>query len=335
MAFNFFRNQLSQVIQWANPAPGLLLHKVASANNDEIKNASKLLVGPGQGALLVYEGQVEDVLTTPDIYNLQTDNLPFFTTLTKLRTQFESEHKLKIYFFRTAENVNQPWGTAMPIKYLDPVYRIPVELGANGNFSFRLTDAALFFGGVVGQQDGYTVQQARQLLQSRFTQVLTNLLAAAQFSYQQIDANLVGLSEQVREQLTPELGQLGLELTDFRLNGTVFDADTQERIGRVADVTADTQAAAAGGLSYPELEKLRALRDAARTEGGLAGAGLALGAGAELGKVFAAQTADGPTPAAPDADPARQLQKLKLLLDEGILTPEEYATKRQVWLDKL
>ena len=151
MAFNFFRNQLSQVIQWPNPAPGELLHKFVSTNDDEIKNASKLLLGPGQGALLVYEGQVEDVLTASGSYNLETENLPFFTTLTKLRTRFESEHKVKLYFFRTAENVNQPWGTATPIKYLDPVYRIPVELGANGNFSFRLIDANLFFGAVAGQ----------------------------------------------------------------------------------------------------------------------------------------------------------------------------------------
>ncbi|WP_019946820.1 SHOCT domain-containing protein [Hymenobacter aerophilus] len=57
-------------------------------------------------------------------------------------------------------------------------------------------------------------------------------------------------------------------------------------------------------------------------------------AGAELGKVFASQT-ESTTSAPPDADPVQQLQKLKLLLDEGILTPEEYAIKRRTWLDKL
>jgi hypothetical protein len=57
----------------------------------------------------------------------------------------------------------------------------------------------------------------------------------------------------------------------------VFDAATQQRIGRVADVAADTQAAA--GLSYAELENLKALREAARNAGGLAGAGGQLGPG--------------------------------------------------------
>ncbi len=333
MSFSFFRNQLAAVIEWGDPQPGELLRKFPS-ENDELKDASKLIVGPGQGALLVYEGRVADVLTAEGIYNLETENTPFFTTLTKLRTGFESEHKVRVYFFRQAEVVNQPWGTAMPIKYLDPVYQLPVELGANGNFSFRLADARLFFAEIAGQQDHYTTQQAKALLQSRLPQVLVTQLAAAQFSYQHIDAQLTALSASLRELLAPEFARIGCELTDFRINGTVFDAATQQRIGRIADVAADTQAAAAGGLAYVELEKLKALRDAARNESGLAGAGLQLGAGAELGRVFATQK-DEALAAPAGADPVQQLQKLKVLLTEGIITQVEFDTKKKPWLDQL
>ncbi|MDO7876656.1 SPFH domain-containing protein [Hymenobacter sp. ASUV-10] len=334
MPFNFFRNQLASVIEWANPQPGVLLHKFPS-EHDELKDASKLIIGPGQGAILVYEGRVTDELTEEGIYNLDTANIPFVTTLLKLRTGFESEHKVRVYFFRRAEVVNQAWGTPMPIKYLDPVYQIPVELGANGNFSFRLADAGLFFREIAGQQDEYTTPQAKALLQSRLPQVLATQLAVAQFSYQQIDAQLGSLSAELRELLAPDFAQLGIELTDFRISGTVFDAATQQRIGRVSDVIADTQAAAAGGLAYPELERLKALRDAARNEGGLAGAGLALGAGAELGRVFASEKDQQLAAPAAGADPVQQLQKLKLLLTEGIITQEEFDTKKKPWLDQL
>jgi membrane protease subunit (stomatin/prohibitin family) len=61
MSFNPFRGQLAQVIEWTDPQPGLLLCKFPSANG-ELKDASKLLVGPGQGTLLVYEGAVVAVL---------------------------------------------------------------------------------------------------------------------------------------------------------------------------------------------------------------------------------------------------------------------------------
>ena len=166
MSFNLFRGQLAQVIEWADPQPGLLLWKFPSAN-DELKDASKLLVGPGQGALLVYEGAVAAVLDAEGICELATDKQPFITTLLKLRTGFASKHKLKIYFYRRADNVNQPWGTPTPLKYLDPVYQLPVELGAHGNFSFRLDDARRFFTQVAGLGDSYSVQQAKILLQSR------------------------------------------------------------------------------------------------------------------------------------------------------------------------
>ncbi|QIX61656.1 SPFH domain-containing protein [Hymenobacter sp. BT18] len=333
MAFRFFRNQLASVIEWANPQPGVLLAKFP-AEHDELKNASKLIIGPGQGALLVYEGRVADALTTEGIYNLETENTPFITTLTKLRTGFESEHKVKVYFFRWAENVNQGWGTAMPIKYVDPVYQLPVELGANGSFSFRLDDGQRFFAEIAGQQDLYTVQQARALLQSRIPSVLATVLASAQFSYQQIDAHLGPLSAQLQELLIPEFARLGCALTDFRINGTVFDKASQQRIGRISDVSADAQAAAAGGLNYAELEKLKALRDAARNESGLAGAGLQLGAGAELGRVFATEKQEA-TSTPTSVDPVQQLQKLKLLLTEGIITQEEFDTKKKGWLDQL
>ncbi|WP_324679145.1 SPFH domain-containing protein [Hymenobacter sp. GOD-10R] len=333
MPFSFFRSQLAEVIQWDAPQLHQLLWQFPSAH-DEVKNASKLLVGPGQGALLVYEGRVADVLSTEGVYSLATDNHPFVTTLRKLRTGGESEHKLKIYFYRRAENVNQPWGTPTPVKYLDPVYGFPVELGAHGNLSFAVANARQFFTEVVGLSDLYTVPQAKALLQSRITQELATQLAAAQFSYQQLDAQLSALAARLREPLAAECSRLGLLLTDFRLTGTVFDAATQQRIGRVADATTDVQAAKVAGMTYAEREQLQALRDAARTSGGIAGAGLQLGVGVELGKHLASPLPAASTAPAP-TDPVQQLQKLKLLLDEGILTPEEFEAKKKIWLDQL
>nr|WP_316932356.1 SPFH domain-containing protein [Capnocytophaga canimorsus] len=47
------------------------------------------------------------------------------TTLVNLRQNFDSEHKLKIYFFRKAQILNQRWGTPSPIKFIDSTYKIP------------------------------------------------------------------------------------------------------------------------------------------------------------------------------------------------------------------
>ncbi len=74
------------------------------------------------------------------------------------------------------------------------------------------------------------------------------------------------------------------------------------------------------------------MRDAAKNEGGLAGAGTQLGVGMELGKMFDAKKEE---TISNEADPVVQLQKLKLLLTEGIITQEEFEAKKKEWLNKL
>ncbi|SOD11175.1 SPFH domain-containing protein [Pedobacter xixiisoli] len=328
---NFFRKQLSQVIEWNNQNAALLVYKFPSAN-DEIKNSSKLIVAPGQGVILVYEGKIADHITENGIYDIESDNHPFITTLLKLRTNFESEHKLKIYFYRTSENVNLGWGTSQAIKYMDPVYKIPVELGANGSFSFKAGNPLFLFENIIGSRDSYTVEEAKQLLQSRFPQAISSILAKSLISYQEIDSQLPNLAVNIKESLNTEAENLGLVLTDFKVNGTIFDEGTKARIEKIADITTDTFAAKEGGLTYVELEKLKALRDAARNEGGLAGAGLQLGVGMELGKTF--NDAKEEQLNSTDTDVVTKLKQLKLLLTEGIITQEEFDSKKKEWLDK-
>lgn len=328
---NFFRRQFSEVISWNNQGSELLVYRYP-AKTDEVKNASKLIIAPGQAAILVYEGKITDELKVPGLYNLATDNHPFITTLLRLRTAFESEHKLNIYFYRTAEIVNQGWGTSQAVKYVDPIYGFPVELGANGSFSFKIDNALHLFEEVVGSKDQYTVSEARQLLQNRFPQAISSVIATAGISYQKIDSELPQLSTLIEIQLQPEAAKLGFVLSDLKVNGTMFDAGTKERIDKVSDIVAESMAASKGGLTYVELEKLKALRDAARNEGGLAGAGLQLGVGAELGKTFNNQKEEQLNKLI--ADPIEKMQQLKLLLDEKIITQEEFDAKKKEWLAK-
>jgi len=328
--FNFFKRQLVTVIQWEPQSADVLFWKYPAAT-DEVKNASKLIVSPGQGCILVYEGKVTDILDQPGTYTIRTDNHPFITSLLKVAQLFESEHKIGLYFYRTAEVVSQGWGTSAAIKYIDQEYKIPIQLSTYGNFSYRLNDAGLFFNEYVGLQDRYTTASFRELMQSRIPQVLTSYLSTARLSFTQIDTQLQSIAAAIKEQLLQEFALFGVQLSDFRIEGNSFDQDTQQRIGRVADITIDSLAAAQGGLSFVELEKLRALRDAAKNEGGLAGAGIGLGAGMSMGKMFS-DTIDQAMQPLEGKDPLEQLRKLKLLLDEQIITQEEFDSKKTAYL---
>src|SRR5262245_13693839 len=60
------RAQLRSVVQWVDADPEILFERWTD-NGDEIKNASKLIVGPGQGCIFVYEGAIRATLTKEGI----------------------------------------------------------------------------------------------------------------------------------------------------------------------------------------------------------------------------------------------------------------------------
>ena len=331
---NIFRNQLSAVIQWQADKQQYLWYKYPS-KTDEIKNASKLIVGPGQGAVLVYEGKIVDVLTEEGTFNLKTDNHPFFTTLVNMRQNFESEHKLNIYFFRKAQVTNQQWGTASHVKFIDAQYEIPVEMGANGTFSYQISDVEHFFINIVGARTEVDNEEIRQLMLGRLAQNIVTTIHKLGYSYNQIDGHFTEIGQELTNLLNEETQKLGFTLTDFRVDGTLFDEQTQERIGRIADVTADAKAAQAGGLTYTELEKLRALRDAARNEGGLAGSGVQMGVGLEMGRQMGAASQLMNERNTPGDDLSHRLARLRLLRDENVITDADYEAKKRELLNEI
>ena len=280
-------NQFRSVIEWKNPMPDDLFYRW-SERGDEIKNASKLIVNPGQGAIFVYEGRVQAVHTESNIYDLKTANIPFLTTLSKFMQAFQSEHKVGIYFFKTAEILNQKWGTKAPVKYVDPVYKFPVGLRAFGNYSYKITQPENFFVNIAGARESARIPDISLVITDKLLQPLTDLMAESGFSYIEVDKNRNELAEQLTGKLNSVFESLGFQLTDFRLENTDFDDETRARIGKIADTIAESEAAKSAGLSYAQMQQLQAMRDAARNEGGVAGAGIGLGAGLNLGQAMAA-----------------------------------------------
>jgi len=317
------RRQLRSVIEWEG-VDGKALFVQWSDNGDEIKNASKLIVGPGQGCIFVYEGRVAAVQLEPGIYPLKTANIPFLTTLKKVMQFFVSEHKVGIYYFRTAKLLDLKWGTPSPIKYDDPVYKFPVTLRAFGNYAMRITEPGAFFRDVVAGKDPFLIDDIREPLNARLIQPLVDFLAESKLSYSQIDPAREEIAAALTRKLAPDIERLGFELEDFRIEGTSFDEDTMRRINRIADVGADLHAASAAGLSYAQMQQLAALRDAAKNEGA-AGAGMAMAIGMGMGS---GQVAAGVAATPADDAAGAKLRKLKILLDQGLITQAEHDAKR-------
>ncbi len=342
----FSKKQLRSVIEWKDMQADDLMYKWTE-NGDEIKNASKLLVNPGQAAVFVYEGKVQAVHTDSGLYELSTANIPFLTTITKFMQAFQSEHKVGIYFIRMTEILNQKWGTKAPVKYLDPVYKFPVGLRAFGNYSFKFADPSGFFTNIAGVRDSMKVSEITQVFSDKLLQPLTDFMAESNYSYIDVDKKRDELATDIKAKLLEVFTAIGFALTDFRIENTDFDEDTVARIGKIADATADAAAAREVGLNYAQMQQVQALRDAARNEG-VAGTAVGLGAGLNLGQTMAAgmsqmfnqnpaqgQTPGAPTSAAPAADPLEALASLKKMLEADLINQAEYDAKKTEILGRM
>ncbi len=330
------KRQLRSVIEWKDPSSDLILTQW-TANGDEIKNASKLIVGPGQGCIFVYEGKVQSVLEDECLIDLKTANIPFWTTIKKFMQFFESEHKVGIYFYKKSKILDQKWGTTSAIKYDDPKYKFPVGLKAYGNYSYRIYEPKSFFVNVVGSHNEFYIDDFRSVMSARIIHPISDYLAESKFSYAEIDANREEIARGISIKLSMAFRKLGFDITDFRIEGTDFDADTLKRINRIADLTAEAHAAQAVGLDYAKIQQLEAMREAARNEGGGAGLGMGMGAGIGMGQNMAQAMNQQNSPAEKtDSDDAMsKLAKLKKMFEAELITEQEYSAKKQEILEKM
>lgn len=329
--FDGIKRQLRSVIEWQNPHPNALFEQWTESG-DEIKNASTLIVGPGQGCVFVYQGKVRSVIQEECSINLETDNIPFWTTISKFMQFFESEHKVGIYFFKRSAILDQKWGTTSIIKYQDPRYQFPVGLKIFGNYSYRIVDARDFFVSVVGSHNNFYSDDFRAVMSARIIHPLSDFLSTSRFSYADIDANREEIASGMQPSLSGVFRELGLEMTDFRIEGTDFDGDTLKHINRIADLTAEAAAAQAAGLDYAKVQQLEAMREAARNEGGGAGMGMGLGAGIGFGQNIAQSMTDNTNNT---TSPMDKLAQLKRMFEAELISDEEYAAKKKAILDKL
>lgn len=324
----FFKNQLRTIVQWETPAHDVLF-QLYQQRNDELKNKSELILQPGQGCLLVYEGKVKDAITEPGKYTLDTDNIPFLSTMMAFMNSFETRHKTALYFFKTTQITGAHWGTADTVEYIDPVYHIPVGINAFGNYSFSFRDTLYFFEHFIGPVQTFTIRNMEDLVNQRLLQPMAQLLASAGVSVMELDKHRVALSSQFETALNEIVQPMGLTVNDFRIAGTSYNKATREHIQKIAAVGADVYNAQQAGVSYDQMQRLQAMREAAVNEGGLA----AVGAGAGTGFIVAQEMMK--TATTQHSDPTARLTRLKELFTQQLITEQEYQQRKQEILKDL
>ncbi|ULJ63596.1 SPFH domain-containing protein [Wielerella bovis] len=333
--FDFIRKQFIDVIQWENPSEETLVWRFPVADQ-EIQNGASLTVRESQMAMFVNEGVTADVFAAGR-YTLNTQTLPILTNLKNWDKFFESPFKSDVYFFNTRQQIGRRWGTAQPVTVRDTDFGI-VQLRSFGMYSYRIADPALFFKEISGVVETYSGEQLESQLKNISVTQLATAFGTSGIPFLDMAANQVLLSQKMTELLKPEFAKLGLALENFTVESVTLPENVQKALdsrmsmGVIGDLN-----------QYTKYQTAQAIPMAAQNEGGLAGIGAGLGVGAGIGQAMAGamasmmqpQTAPqepSATTVAPAAeDPQAKLTKLKNLLDNRLISQEDFdAAKAEV-----
>lgn len=279
-AKNFIKSQLLDVIEWRDPTADTMAYEFPMGDK-EIMMGAKLTVRESQVAIFVNEGQIADIFG-PGLHKLHTSNMPILTKIKSWPYGFNSPFKANVYYVNTKQFTDQKWGTANPVMMRDPDFGI-IRVRAFGVYSFRVIDPAKFLREVFGTNSFFTVDGINSHLKKTIVSGLSDAIAESKIPALDMAASYDELGEFVRKKMDEKFQLFGLEIPTLVIENISLPEEVEKAMDQRAQV-----GAMRGALSeFTQYQAAQALRDAAQNEGGgLASAGVGLGAGVSLGQVM-------------------------------------------------
>jgi membrane protease subunit (stomatin/prohibitin family) len=223
---------------------------------------------------------------------------------------------------------------------MDTQFQFPVNVGAFGQWGFRICDARSFVTQIVGSQLGADSTKILNYFIGEIIEKLSRNIAVmigAGKSVTSISAHLTELSTATMADIRSEFLRFGIEVVNFSIASINIAQDEMRKIQEVMAKRMEMNILGATpvGQGYVTVKSLEIMKEAAQNPsaaGGIlaAGAGLGMGMGAgfpigqQISQSMSVQAAQGLDP----QDPVAKLSKLKSLLDAGLITQEEFATKK-------
>lgn len=316
------RDQFLDVIEFEDKSNKLVVAKFQRESGDnELKQGSKVIVRESQCAVFLKGGQLADVLP-PGTYTLNTENFPVLTKLKAFPYLFVSPVIADLYFVSTRQFIDNKWATKNSIMKRDKDFSM-VRIRAFGKFAFRITDAALFMREIFGTRGIVMTYDIVEYLSSMVTETFAAVVGETSMSVLDLAAGYRRLSEAMQEKLNGQTEIMGIRFSDILVENISLPDNVEELIDEQSGI-----GIVRGDMgSFVQYQTARAMRDAAKQKGGLAG----LGAGVAFGNTIAQNVQSVSAVNTPAKSKAERLRELKSLLDEGILTQDEFdAEKKQI-----
>lgn len=328
-----------------------IVQKFLSGKQWELTLGSQLVVNEGQEAIFVKGGIALDTFT-PGTHTLVSGNIPLLEKVINLPFGGTTPFTTEVWFINKTVKRNMPWGTPQRIPVIEPQLGYPINVGACGQWGFRISDSRSFVTQIVGAQLGADSQKIHSYfigeIREKFGQIINSMLAGGT-PFFTVNSHLSEISEAVSQSIHDEFDRFGIELINFNISSINIPPHEMAQIQAVMAKKMEMQQLGnvQVGQGYVTAKSFEIMRDAARNQGGAgsvmgAAAGIGLGVGAGLPLAHSMAQAVNPAVQATqqnlnaDANsPMEKMKMLKTLLDNGLLTQEEYNAKRTAIINSI
>ena len=330
---------LVDVLKYEAPDDSVFVWKHPS---NQVKVGSQLIVGEGQQAIFVKGDRLR--CFDPGTHTLVTGNIPMIDKLINLPFGGDTPFSAEVWFVNTTVKRDLKWGTPSPIPLMDATLGFPVSARAFGKWGAKINNVRSFVTQVVGTQSGASSDKIHsyfigQVVQS-FSRFLSGVIARGEASILQVSALMTELSTEASKDISVEFSKFGVDLVDFNIESINIP---DEEMAKIQDVFAKTLEAkelskVEVGGAFAAIKSFEVLNNAATNQsdgsiGAMLGAGIGLGAGLPIGGQLGQQL-NVPSDKSEEGS-TDKLRQLKALLDEGLITQEQFEAKRDQILNDL
>lgn len=251
------RDKFKSVIRCDNLSDNILMMQ-KTTETGRIPKDSAVVVQTGQMAVIVDSGRVVDAVADTGIYTFDESTTPCFAagdfegSLKEMWSRFTfggtSQKSQQVYYFNTLEIRDNGFGTCGPVIYKDwdhPVVnpRIPsgqnamsVSITAFGNYTFKISDPALFMSEVCGTAKIFEKSSISTQLQAEFIgtfQQLLNKMGTEEYKVPVLE--LPNSSEVIKDLLREKntassFSRRGLKLENITIENVRLDEASQKKI---------------------------------------------------------------------------------------------------------
>ena len=225
-----FSNQFANVVEWEEWNEEMVFWKWT---NREIKKGSRLIIRPGQDAIFLYNGKIDGVFTEDGDYDIESEIIPFLSTLKGIKFGFNSGMRAEVLFVNTKEFLMK-WGTQNPI--LIPTPQLPggMPIRANGTYTFRVSDYTSLIENVAGVKNSYGVSDLRNRINPFIDQLLMKWITTEGKDMFNLQANAPLIAAGIRKDLSYEISDTGMEITGFQVMSFNYPKEVQDMVTKTA-----------------------------------------------------------------------------------------------------